>query len=232
MSQKQLPETKSYSLLLVENEPSLHSLLSENLRMAGYTVRSAYSSSDCLKMLSESGTDICIIDAATDETLTAKIRSMEYDIPIILLSEKNSTDDILKGYESGCDCYVVKPFSARILLCQIGSLLRLSRMGDESNQTQFDIDGLVFDSERQTLADTALSARESELLRLLCLKKGKLVERQYILHRLWQTDDKFAARSLAVFISHLRTHLIAAEHHRILSVHGRGYKLVDTRVEE
>ena len=91
---------------------------------------------------------------------------------------------------------------------------------------EFDLNGMHFDAVRQTLDDRHLSTRENELLLILCQNMGKLVERNRILMGLWGSDTYFNARSLSVYINHLRNYIGKNNSVKILSVHGKGYKMI------
>ena len=211
---------------------SLHSLMAESFRSAGYVVKSVYDGSSAMQVLQAAGVDVCVMDERLPGSdgleVIRQARQRGISLPVVLLSDGNQTERMAEGFAAGCDVCMPKPFSMRLLICQIEALLRLVGAGGDKEQTLFSIGGMPFDSIRQRLGERELSARESELLRLLCMGKGNPVERQWILHRLWASDDRFAARSLAVYITRLRSYLKDIEGIRILSVHGRGYKLVDT----
>ena len=97
---------------------------------------------------------------------------------------------------------------------------------NESEQTEWQLGDMIFDSVRQQLGDTHLSTRENDLLKMLCLSMGQLVDRNRILMTIWGADTYFNARSLSVYVNHLRKYLGEDTPIRIMSVHGKGYKLV------
>ena len=155
------------------------------------------------------------------------IRQKSDKIPVIVLSAKTDRDDIIRAYEFGCDDYVTKPFSMDILICKIDALIRRCRVYVESEQTEWQLGDFVFDSVRQQLGDKHLSSRENDLLRMLCQNMNNLVDRNRILMSIWGEDTYFNARSLSVYVNHLRKYLGETSPIRIMSVHGKGYKLVD-----
>ena len=95
-----------------------------------------------------------------------------------------------------------------------------------TDEMEFDLSGLHFDAVRQTLGDRRLSSRENELLLMLCQNMDKTVERSRILMTLWGSDTYFNSRSLSVYVNHLRNYIGKDNLIKILSVHGKGYKLV------
>lgn len=99
---------------------------------------------------------------------------------------------------------------------------------EECTGVEFELSGVHFDSVHQTLADHHLSSRESDLLLMLCRNKNQMVAKSRILQSLWGQDNYFASRSLSVYIYHLRKLLEETKcSMQILSVHGKGYKLVE-----
>ena len=131
-----------------------------------------------------------------------------------------------KGYNLGCDDYVTKPYSMDILICKIEAVLRRYRIHEKNNEMEFDLNGLRFDAVRQLLGEIRLSSRENELLLTLCQNMGKVVDRSRILTSLWGEDTYFNSRSLSVYINHLRNYIGKDSSVKILSVHGKGYKMV------
>jgi DNA-binding response OmpR family regulator len=117
------------------------------------------------------------------------------------------------------------------LTYQIEAILRRCQYNENQNQLVFDLGDLHFDSVRQMLGDRHLSTRENELLLLFCQNMNALVERNYILMSLWGEDTYFNARSLSVYVNHLRNYLGKENPLRILSVHSKGYKMVKMNQE-
>jgi DNA-binding response OmpR family regulator len=155
------------------------------------------------------------------------IRSAFATLPVVFLSEKKDKDSIIRAYELGCDDYILKPYSIDVLVYQIEAILRRCQYSENKNQTYFELGGLHFDSVRQTLGEHHLSTRENELLLMFCQNLNNLVERNYILMSLWGEDTYFNARSLSVYVNHLRNYLGEDSTIKILSVHGKGYKMVE-----
>ena len=131
----------------------------------------------------------------------------------------------MRAFQLTCDDYQTKPFSMDILICRIEAILRRTRKEEENKQRIFSLNGVTFDSVHQTIDGKHLSGRESDLLLMLCRNEGEIVDKHTILASLWKEDNAFTARSLGVFINHLRGHLKPAGY-TILSVRYRGYKLI------
>ena len=154
------------------------------------------------------------------------IRELQTPLPVIMLTAKTDRDDVIRAYDLGCDDYMTKPFSMDILICKIEAVLRRYRLGQETSQTEWQLGDVFFDSVRQQLGKQHLSSRENDLLTMLCTNMNNLVDRNRILMSIWGADTYFNARSLSVYINHLRKYLGEDTPVRIMSVHGKGYKLV------
>ncbi|MBO7502560.1 MAG: response regulator transcription factor [Paludibacteraceae bacterium] len=230
-----IAEKKSATVLIYESDANLSSVMGDYLRSVGYDVAVAANSDVAIERLSQQAIDLCLFESqmpdVSGEELTKEFRSRDYDMPIILLSERTEREEVLAGYEAGVDDYVAKPFVMDILLRKMKALLRLARRTEDNPETLFSVGGVTFDSARQTLGEQKLSARETELLLILCRNMNKLVDRSLILKRIWKTDDFFSARSLSVYIHHLR-HFLGLEGSTasILVMHGKGYKLIEKSI--
>ena len=219
------------NILLVENDVNLSTILADFLRSKDYVVEQANNGSEAWDLIMIKHYDLVISDIMMPKMngyeLLKLIRQKSDKIPVIVLSAKTDRDDIIRAYEFGCDDYVTKPFSMDILICKIDALIRRCRVFVELEQTEWQLGDLVFDSVRQQLGDKHLSSRENDLLRMLCQNMNNLVDRNRILMSIWGEDTYFNARSLSVYVNHLRKYLGETSPIRIMSVHGKGYKLVD-----
>ena len=164
-----------------------------------------------------------------------RIRETDDRTPILFTSGRVSPKDVVKGYELGVNNYIKKPFLPEELHAHITALLKMTQGRQaEPHEAVFAIGKMyTFNADRSTLSKESgdmetLTVREADLLRLLCESKGKVVRREVILSRLWNTeDDYFASRSLDVFVSRLRKLLSADESVQLKTVKGVGLQLVD-----
>lgn len=218
------------NILLVEDDINLSTVLADYLRSKGYVVEQANNGAEAWDLILIKDYDLIISDIMMPKMngyeLLKLIRQKHDRLPILILSAKTDRDDIIRAYELGCDDYVTKPFSMDILICKIEAIMRRSRKYMESNQSEWLLGNLLYDSVRQQLGDKHLSTRENELLKMLCQNLNNLVDRNRILMSIWGEDTYFNARSLSVYINHLRNYLGEENPMRIMSVHGKGYKLV------
>ena len=224
-------KTTQTNILLVEDDASLSTVLADYLRSKDYTVETANNGKEAWELIMIKHYDLIISDIMMPRMngfeLLKLVRAQYPDMPMIMLTAKVDRDDIMHAYELGCDDYVTKPFSMDILICKIEAIVRRCRVSSDSEQTEWQLGELVFDSVRQQLGSKHLSTRENDLLKMLCQSMNNLVERNRILMSIWGEDTYFNARSLSVYVNHLRNYLGENSPMRIMSVHGKGYKLVD-----
>jgi DNA-binding response OmpR family regulator len=219
------------SILLVEDDVNLSTVLADYLRSKEYNVEQANNGVEAWELISIKHYDLIISDIMMPKMngyeLLKLIRQKSDKLPVIILSAKTDRDDIIHAYELGCDDYVSKPFSMDILICKIEAIVRRCRLYTETELTEWKLGELQYDSIRQQLGDKHLSSRENDLLRMLCQNMDNVVDRNRILMNIWGEDTYFNARSLSVYVNHLRKYLGEDSPIRIMSVHGKGYKLVD-----
>jgi DNA-binding response OmpR family regulator len=141
-------------------------------------------------------------------------------------------EDKIKGFELGADDYITKPFSMEELLVRMKAILRRSSLGPLPGEgiTTFEIGKYEFDYNRQTLSFEQdvqkLTSKETELLKLLCDSMNNVLDRKIALHKIWNDDSYFNARSMDVYIAKLRKYLKKDPTVEIINVHGSGFKLI------
>jgi two-component system response regulator TrcR len=224
------------NLLLVEDEPVLASIIKESLESRGFQVRIAVNGIEGWSIFRLEKPDICVIDVMLPKkdgfTLVNDIRMVNLRVPIIFLTARTQTEDVLKGLEIGADDYMKKPFSMEELVLRIKGLLKRNEtdkipvQGSEVRlgKLQFNYQRLELISEGTAIT---LSQREAELLNLLIKHKNSLLDRRTALLQLWGEDSRFNARSMDVYITRLRKFLKNEHGIEIQSVRGQGYKLID-----
>jgi len=225
-------------LLIVEDDPNLGQILKEYLEMKGYEADLQIDGEAGLKAYKQGEFDFCILDVMMPRkdgfTLAEEIRKEDAQIPLLFLTAKAMKEDTIQGLKIGADDYMTKPFSMEELLLRMEAILRrASRLQDvpiTNLNERFVLGGLTFHPNRQILVDAGvektLTARESELLQLLCQNQNRTLSRSEALNALWGDDSYFNARSMDVYIAKLRKHLKDEEKVQILTVTGQGFRLV------
>ncbi|MCF0051743.1 response regulator transcription factor [Dyadobacter sp. LJ53] len=222
------------TVLLIEDEPALGMIVSDSLQVRGFNVIHAMNGCEGLAMFSEFNPDIVVADVMMPEmdgfTLASHIRKFNSETPIMFLTSRSQTADVVKGFELGGNDYLKKPFSLDELVVRIHALLRRKPVMAEAAPSVFQIGRYQFDPAKQKLVlegrDFLLSHRESELLRRLYEQRNQVLERNAVLLELWGDDSFFNGRSLDVFITKLRRHLKDDPQIQIINIRGIGYKLI------
>jgi len=220
------------SILLVEDEPNFGAVLKNYLELKSYDVTLAQDGEAGYDTFMSSSFDICILDVMMPRkdgfTLALQIREQDDSVPLIFLTAKTMKDDVIRGYKSGADDYLVKPFDTEVLLLKIEALLRRSKMQSLS-ETEFEIGNYVFSFKNRLVKNShreqRLSPKEAELLNLLCLHINDVLPRQKALKQIWGDDNYFNARSMDVFITRLRKLFKDDERISIANIHGKGFSM-------
>ena len=224
---------KKVKVLYVEDETFLAKIVSETLETRGYEVALEEDGGKAFQRFIEVKPDVCILDIMLPNkdgfTIADEIRDKDTEVPIIFLSAKSQTADVVTGFKSGANDYIRKPFSIEELIVRIENVLR-KRSTTPDGQEEVSIGAYTFNMKRQTLSHPAdqrkLSYRESELLKLLYENRDKIVERSEILTLLWGSDSFFNSRTLDVYITKLRGYLKHDPAIEIITIKGIGYRFV------
>lgn len=227
-----MDETNRPLILVVEDEPMLARIVCDALRQSGYDAASAPDGERGLAMFSELRPALVVTDVMMPRSdgfrLTRRIRSVDREVPILFLSARSSSDDVVEGFASGGDDYLRKPFAMNELLARIEALLR-RREGRRPAGRVYAVGDYTFDAERWMLSRgqerTKLSAREAAILAMLVEGGDGIVENSRILGEIWGDDSYYAQRSLNVYITRLRHRLAADRRIEIVSVRNVGYRL-------
>ncbi len=224
------------TILLAEDDRNLGNLLREYLEAKGYNIKLAANGKEAYDLFSKEKFDLCLLDVMMPVkdgfTLAREIRSSDNNVPIVFLTAKSMKEDAIEGFTAGADDYITKPFSMEELLMRITAILRRVKNQSlkQSEQTDFKIGKYKFNSKDRTLElkgkVTELTTKESDLLKLLCLNSNDVLDRNFALRTVWQSDSYFSARSMDVYIAKLRKYLKEDPKVEILNIHGRGFKLL------
>ncbi len=227
---------EKYKLLIVEDDPNLGQILKEYLELKGYETLLCPDGEVGSKSYNKEVFDLCILDIMMPKkdgfTLAKEIRLSDKKTPIIFLTAKSMKEDTIEGFRIGGDDYLTKPFSMEELLMRLKAIIRRTSVKDlaKNDQKEFEFGQFKFLSDKQLLkinnSEIKLTTKENELLRLLCVNKDEVMERTTALKKIWHDDTYFNARSMDVYITKLRKHLKEDQNVQILTIHGRGFKLV------
>jgi two-component system, OmpR family, response regulator len=223
-------------ILLVEDDESLGPLLLEYLEAKGFEVKLANDGKKGADMYFKGSFDLLLLDVMMPVkdglTLAKEIRTVDKNVPIIFLTAKSMKEDTIDGFNAGADDYITKPFSMEELLVRVNAVLRRTNKvrSAESTDVDFKIGSYQFNSEKQILqhngSEQKLTTKESQLLRLLCVHKNDVLDRNFALKSIWHDDNYFNGRSMDVYIAKLRKYLKDDSKVEIINIHGKGFKLL------
>lgn len=222
-------------ILYVEDELFLGKIVRESLESRGFEVIMESDGAKAVDLFKRSNPDICVLDIMLPNKdgfqIADEIRDLNDEVPIIFLTAKTQTEDVVKGFTLGGNDYIRKPFSMEELIVRIQHLLRSKSNGETKIQGDaVDIGKYHFHLNRQVLSndkeDRKLSYREAELLKLLYQNRDKIIDRKDILNLLWGNDSFFNSRNLDVYITKLRSYLKDDPALEIITIKGIGYRFV------
>jgi DNA-binding response OmpR family regulator len=221
-------------ILYVEDEPFLGRIVKESLESRDYEVVMITDGKLAQSTFEKNKPDICVLDImlpTKDGYAIAKdIRKVSPGIPIIFVTAKNQTEDVLKGFEVGGNDYLRKPFSMEELIVRVNNLLQLTQKTTKALPENIVMGKYEFNPMRYELkiANTVkkLSHREASLLQILSENKNAPVQRKDILMKVWGDDSFFNSRNLDVYITKLRDYLKEDPSIEIITIKGIGYHFV------
>ncbi|KNX38210.1 response regulator transcription factor [Luteipulveratus halotolerans] len=220
-------------ILVVEDEESFSDPLSYLLRKEGYDVSVAETGPDALVDYDRSGADLVLLDlmlpgmSGVDVCRNLRQRS---NVPVIMLTAKDSEVDKVVGLELGADDYVTKPYSSRELLARIKAVLRRGQEADELLPATLESGPVRMDVERHTVAVNGdavqLPLKEFELLEMLLRNAGRVLTRMQLIDRVWGSDYVGDTKTLDVHVKRLRAKIEPDPGNPkfIVTVRGLGYK--------
>ncbi|MEO6489580.1 MAG: response regulator transcription factor [Ferruginibacter sp.] len=231
---------KKFSILLVEDEENLHEALKLNLELEGYEVTGAYDGVQALKIFSQEYFDLIILDVMLPEidgiTVCETIRLNNNDIPVLILSARNSSADRVLGLKKGADDYLTKPFNLEELLLRVSKLIRkneqLTRKQPLPDLYEFGKNKIDFKALECFTKDgtkITLSKKEAMLLKLLIESKNEVVTREKILQSVWGYNVYPTTRTIDNFILNFRKYFETDSRNPVYfhSVRSVGYKFTD-----
>ena len=219
-------------ILLAEDEPALALIIKESLETRNFEVMHCINGEVAFDAFTKQKFDLLVLDVMMPKkdgfSVAKDVRKIDKKIPIIFLTAKSQTQDVVEGFNIGGNDYLKKPFSMEELIIRIHSLL--GRINADKVEEKMLIGSYSFDFVKQTLHFNeliiTLTHREAELLFLLIENKNEILDRSIVLKKIWGNDDFFNGRSLDVFITKLRKKLNLDPNIQIINVRGQGYKLI------
>lgn len=224
-------DTKA-KIFLAEDDKSLSELMKEALEDEGYEVDVFADGQQAINNFDKNKYDICLLDImmpVKDGFMVAKkIRQQSDIMPILFISTKNLEEDKVKGYQTGADDYITKPFSMKELLLKIDVFLRRTKKMYYQTKQEYQLGKLFFSFTdlKLTTPDTEISMKqkEADLLKFLCEHANCVLKRDEVLLAVWGKDDFFLGRSMDVYMTKLRKYLKADPAVVIETIHGLGYR--------
>src|SRR5579862_9025952 len=219
-------------VLVVDDEPNIVDVISMALRYEGFEVASAGSGADAVAAFAEQRPALVVLDVMLPDVdgfeVARRLATSGDGVPIIFLTARDSTEDVVKGLTIGGDDYVTKPFSLEELVARIRTILRRSGIGETESSTLAFAD-LELDEDTHEVSRGGrpidLTATEFRLLRYLMLNPRRVLTRSQILDHVWKYDFGGDARVLETYISYLRKKVDIEAPALIHTVRGVGYAL-------
>ena len=222
-------------ILLIEDQVELCEILKDTLSLYGFDVTYALNGDDGYNEFISLDPKLVIIDimmpGSDGFSAVKKIRLVNKDVPIIMLTAKPLTEDLVKAFDLGCNDFVRKPFAMEELIARIKSFAKVPGNAANAAQNIYRFGNFSLNASTHELANDSkrfqLSYKEVELLKRLCEAKSTVVDRQDLLMELWGSDNVFNNKTMNVYISRLRNYLDSDKSVEILTIRGFGYKLIE-----
>jgi DNA-binding response OmpR family regulator len=220
------------TVLFAEDDASLAFMVKDVLEDEGYKVVHCADGQTAIDNFDKSKFDICLLDIMMPNkdgyTVAKKIRQQTDIMPILFLSTKNQEGDRLKGYDTGADDYIAKPFSMPELLKKVEVFIRRTKKMHSEMPEAFTIGTLQFsptDLKIHTQTEVFnITQKEADLLRFFCEHANKILKREEVLLNVWGKDDFFLGRSMDVYMTKLRKYLKADPSVMLETIHGIGFR--------
>jgi DNA-binding response OmpR family regulator len=225
----------SIKVLYVEDEQFLGKIVKETLESRGFDVVMETDGGKVLQVFETTAPDICVLDVMLPNRngfdIAEDIRKLNDDVPVIFLTAKTQTEDVVRGFKLGGNDYIRKPFSMEELIVRIENLLRVKKEDNSlHNADALTLGSYKFHLNKQVLErngqERRLSYRESELLKYLFQNRNEVIDRRDLLNHIWGNDSFFNSRNLDVYITKLRSYLKDDTQLEILTIKGVGYRFV------
>lgn len=219
-----------FNILVVEDDKNLRKLMTAFLEGDGYKVFQANDGNEALDIMDVSHIDLIISDIMMPNMdgyeLTRELRQANYDLPILMVTAKDSFDDKKKGFMYGTDDYMVKPVDMNEMLLRVNALLRRAKI---ANEHKLEIGGITLDYDALTVQlpegdSLVLPKKEFYLLFKLLSYPRQIFTRQQLMDEIWGLDNDADERTVDVHIKRLRDKFDGRPEFKIVTIRGLGYK--------
>lgn len=225
-------QNQKVKVLLAEDDLSLGYVIKDNLTDAGFDVVLCPDGQTAIDKFDKDEFGICLLDVMMPNKdgfeVAKKIRQQTDVIPILFLTAKSLEEDKIKGFETGADDYITKPFSMQELILRMEVFLRRSKKMHSENSVSFHIGKLKFSYTdlKLTIGKNiyGLTQKEADLLKFLCEHSNRVLKREEVLLNVWGKDDYFLGRSMDVFITKLRKYFKTDPTINLETIHGIGFR--------
>jgi len=219
-------------VFLAEDDMSLGFVIKDNLEEEGFDVVHCADGQTAMERFNKDEFDICLLDVMMPNkdgfAVAKKIRQQSDLIPILFLTSKSMEEDKVKGFQTGADDYIIKPFSMQELMMRMNVFLRRTKKMHSEQQEEYKIGNLRFSFTDLKLyspeGNFSLTQREADLLRFLCKHPNKVLKREEVLMNVWGKDDYFLGRSMDVFMTKLRKYFKGDPGINLETIHGLGFR--------
>ena len=223
-----------FNIMIVEDDANQRKLMQSVLLQYGYTVTQAGDGQEALDLLDKKHVDLIILDIMMPKMdgfeFTSTLRQSGCNIPILMVSAKQSPIDKRKGFIIGTDDYMTKPVDEEEMVLRVGALLRRSRIANERKLT-LGSTTLHYDSLSVEYGDETQELPQKEFLLLFKLLSypNKIFTRRQLMDEIWDMESESDERTVDVHVSRLREKFRGCEDFEIVTVRGLGYKAVYTK---
>ncbi len=223
---------KKKKVLLLEDDVMLNETVEEYLEEQGYEVACVENGEEALNLIYENSYDILLLDVKVPQMngfdLLSEVRKREIVTPAIFITSFDSIDDLSKGYESGCDDYIRKPFELKELLVRMETILKRDFFHSNSEKIKID-ENIEYDIRSNLLylngEEVVLNKKESRLLKLFLQNREQILSHERIYDTVWDYDESASEASLRTYIKNLRK-VLGKE--KIVSIKKQGYKFTQS----
>ncbi|HVK47271.1 MAG TPA: response regulator transcription factor [Pseudobacter sp.] len=225
-------QSKKIQVLLAEDDLSLGYVIKDNLTEAGYDVKLYADGQSAIDNFDKAEVDICLLDVMMPFkdgfTVAKKIRQQSDVVPILFITARSMEEDRIKGFLTGADDYIVKPFSMQELLLRMDVFIRRTRKLHADQLQEYTFGDLRFSYTDLRLyapgEEHTLTQKEADLLKFLCEHANRILKREEVLLNVWGKDDYFLGRSMDVFMTKLRKYFKADPTVVLETIHGVGFR--------